>query len=376
MIALDDQTLGRNMPTNLTESPVTIGEVTSEWLTAVLSATYPGVEIVSSRVGPLFGNKPNKARIELKYNDAGRAAKLPPTMIVKASFPGLATTDERDFATTSEVVSYRDVVPYVGVNHPHCFHTALDWERGRATILMEDLALRGFRTRTALKSMTYREASVFVDAIARINGSTWNSLEFKPGGRWGPDSNVAGTTARLYEHWFPKIIQADWWDQFLDEPQATGLPRILNDRARVEKGWYRLMDVLSASATVIIHGDEHSGNLYFQQNGEPGFLDWLSRPERWPMHYAYFIMNNIDSLDRRAWERPLLERYLRGIAAHGVDAPCFEDAWYGYRCAILMPLIIWYTNPAKWQPAAVNAANASRAGLAMIDHDVFGLLGV
>jgi hypothetical protein len=364
------------MGTELSDLPITIQQANAEWLTAILQEQYPGVEVVSAEVGPLFGNKPNKARILLQYNEAGKTANLPPSMIIKASFPGLATTDERDFATTSEVASYRYAVPYLDVDSPHCFHTSLDWEQGRATIIMEDLDLRGFQSRTALKSMTYREASAFIDAIARINGSTWNSPEFETGGRWGPGSRIAETTTRLYENFLSKIILPAWWDTFAEQPHATGLPRIFNDRKLIYDAWYRLLDTLAGTAKVLIHGDEHSGNLYFQADGQPGFLDWLARPERWPMHYTYFVLNNIDSLDRRAWERPLLARYLQGLVAQGVKAPSFEEAWYYYRCAALFPFIVWYTNPAKWQPESVNTANCARAALAMLDHDVLGLLGV
>lgn len=93
------------------------------------------------------------------------------------------------------------------------------------------------------------------------------------------------------------------------------------------------------------------------------------------MHYAYFAVNVLDGLDRREWERPMLARYLRRLCELGVQAPSFDEAWYAYRCSVLFAHVVWYTNPAEWQPESVNTVNAGRAGLAMIDHGTLELVG-
>jgi aminoglycoside phosphotransferase (APT) family kinase protein len=365
------------MSSSKVDPPRTIKQVTCEWLSAALQEQYPGVKVTRADVGPLFGNKPNKARIKLKYNAAGERAGLPPSMVVKATFPGLGTgAAGLDIATAAEVLAYHELVPLIKVNTPRIFHSVLDWKGGNAMMLMEDLALRGFHTRTALLPFDYSEAMRFVEALAALHAQTWNSPEFAPGGRWGPESRVADSTRQLHALFLDKVVQHEWWKDFDNEPQSVALPRILRDQPRIEAAWHSLKRVLGASARAIIHGDTHLGNLYTDADGTPGFLDWFARVEPWAFEYAYFLSNSLDSLDRRAWEQPMLSRYLRTLNNMGVDAPTFDEAWYSYRCALVFPLIVWYTNPTKWQPAAINTACVARAALAMIDHDTLGLLGL
>ncbi|MDT4861413.1 hypothetical protein FQZ97_960190 [compost metagenome] len=92
--------------------------------------------------------------------------------------------------------------------------------------------------------------------------------------------------------------------------------------------------------------------------------------------FTYFLLSTLDVLDRRAWELPLLQRYLARLTECGAQAPSFDDAWHQYRCTSLFPLLTWVNNSAKWQPEAVNTRNAMRAAWAVVDHDALNLLGV
>jgi hypothetical protein len=128
---------------------------------------------------------------------------------------------------------------------------------------------------------------------------------------------------------------------------------------------------------VVIHGDEHLGNLYIAADGTPGVIDWVARPEHWPIGICYFMLCALDVVDRRNWERALLSHYVTRLAAYGAkDIPSLEDAWFLYRCASFYPVVTWLNNSAVWQPEAINTANVVRAATAAIDHDAFRLLGV
>jgi hypothetical protein len=122
--------------------PPTREAVTAEWLTHTLGLHYPGVEVTAARVDEFMGHKPNKARVHLHYNQAGKAAGLPATMIVKGSFPGYASKGAIvDFSNVAEVVSYRDALLELDVNCPHAYVAALEPEHGASGImLLEDLA--------------------------------------------------------------------------------------------------------------------------------------------------------------------------------------------------------------------------------------------
>lgn len=367
------------MPIETIALPRVLSDVTPAWLSAMLGQAYPGTEVTDAVMDGVFGNKPNKTRIHLNYNEAGRAARLPATMVLKASLPGLGNGQSGaglDIATAAEVLAYQQIVPTLDVESPHVFHSILDWEGGNAVLLMEDLRERGFTPLNAFTPLDYGQAAAFTEALAGIHATHWESPEFEPGGKWGPDTDVGGCSSRLYETFLEVIIGHDWWSQWAREPRAAALPRKLADGGTIQRAWKRLSAVMGGTARTIIHGDEHLGNLYLNADEKPGFLDYFARIEHWPISYAYFLSNSLDSLDRRDWERPLLARYLRQLRTRGVAAPDFDEAWYAYRCALLFPMIVWFTNPANWQPEAINTLNTARAGLAMLDHGTLDLLGI
>ena len=144
----------------------------------------------------------------------------------------------------------------------------------------------------------------------------------------------------------------------------------------MKRAWDRLWGLLKRSAVVVVHGDEHLGNLFVTATGEPGVIDWVARPEHWPIGVAYFLCCALDPEDRRRWEQPLLAHYLSALGDWGVaNPPSFEEAWLLYRCATLYPVITWLNNSAVWQPEAINTVNAVRAAIAALDHQVLALLG-
>jgi hypothetical protein len=353
-------------------------DVTAEWLTSVLSPQYPGVTVTSAKVGELMGHKPNKVRLQLKYNKAGREAGLPPTMVVKGSFPGYSLKgDIVDFASVAEVLTYRDVFSRININHPHPYVADIDpVTGGSAMMLLEDLAHRDVRFFTARDTLGFATVKRFVRAIATYHAETWNSPEFNDGGAWGPDTVIGKNRSLLQDNYFDMLLNSPTWGDSLLEPRGAALPVSLTDQARYKIAWDRLLDVLASCPRVIIHGDEHLSNIFVEPDGTPGFLDPLARVDSWIVGYIYFITISLDPVDRRNWEQPLLEYYLNCLSEFGVDAPGFEEAWYVYRCATIHPLLVWLHNSGKWQPEWANTANTVRSALSVLDHDAFRLLGV
>lgn len=358
--------------------PPTREAVSAEWLTHTLGLHYPGVEVTAARVDEFMGHKPNKARVHLHYNQAGQAAGLPATMIVKGSFPGYASKGAIvDFSNVAEVVSYRDALLELDVNCPHAYVAALEPEHGASGILLlEDLAPKQPVYFSAADTLRYQQAHAFVGLMASLHAQTWDSDKFRPGGRWGPDSPLGQNGALLYQNYFAKLLQLPDWDAIRRQPRGAALPRSITDQARLARAWPRLLDVCAACPRVLVHGDEHLGNLYLEGDGTPGCFDPFARPDSWVVGYTYFAVVTLDSVDRRQWERPLLQHYLQCLTRRGIAAPGFDEAWYAYRCASLLPLMVWIHNSSQWQPEWANTSNAMRAGLAVLDHDAFGLLGL
>lgn len=355
--------------------PLRYEDVTSTWLTETLQQKWPGIRITGLRRGPIFGYKKNKFRVETEYSHGAETGTR--SFIVKGNFPG-----ENDPATGSawamanELHSLRDLVPMVAAPAgPEWYH--IDISEAASIIVMKDLAPEGAIFFDAYRTLDLGQAMAFMDAFARMHASRWNSPDFAPGGSMGPGSFAGENRRMVNELYFPTFFTADNWQAYVERPRGRALPRAFQDLARAEAAWQRMWSLLRQSAMTVIHGDEHLGNLYVTADGTPGVIDWVARPEHWPIGIAYFLLCSLDIADRRRWERALLSHYVTRLAAHGAkDVPALEDAWFSYRCASFYPVVTWLNNSAVWQPEAVNTANAARAATAALDHGVFELLGV
>jgi len=356
-------------------SPRTFKDATTDWFARALSSSYPGVEVAEARLDPYMGYKQNKARVHLRYGAKSFATELPASMVIKGNFPGLGSEGTgAEFAMTAEAISYRDILPLIGnPNTPRCHY--IDVGGDAVAIILEDLQRRGVTFLNAFTPLGYGQAAAFLDAQARIHASQWNSNLFAAGERLGPETPAGQNASRVFEGYYPSLMHAASWKAFVELPRGRALARIFHDVERVSEAWRRMRDVMRSCAQVIIHGDEHLGNLFIDVDGTPGFIDWFARPDRWVTGIAYFLVTTLDIVDRKNWERPLLAHYLTRLAYYGATAPSFDEAWFAYRCTLLYPLVVWLNNSAAWQPEAINTVCAARAGAACLDHDVFALLG-
>lgn len=358
-------------------APLTYDDVNSEWLSRALRGTWPDVNVEAVCRGPVFGFKQNKFRVHVDYGESGSGRDLADTYIVKGNFPGEQDPSTGSaWAMATELRSIRDVVPLVAAPAmPEWYYICV--EPDASAIVMEDLSPKNATFFNAFTTLDIAQAMAFVDAFAHLHASTWNSHAFEPGGTMGPGSFAAENRRIVNSVYFPSFFNEGNWHAYVELPRGRALPNQFQNLARAEKGWYRMWALLEQAAMVIVHGDEHLGNLYVTSSGIPGVIDWVARPERWPIGVAYFLLCALDIADRRKWERALLSHYVTRLKVYGArDVPTLEDAWWMYRCATFYPVVTWLNNSAVWQPESINTANLVRASTAALDHDVFALLGI
>ncbi len=355
-------------------APLRYADVTPEWFTAALRDTWPEVVVTAVRRGPVFGYKQNKFRVEVDYGASGDG--LASTYIVKGNFPGENDPSTGSaWAMANELRSIRDIAPLVAAPAGPAWHHISVTEDSSA-IIMEDLSPKGAIFFDAFRTLDIGQAMAFMDAFARMHASSWNSPMFVVGGEMGPGTLAAENRRLVNEVYFPSFFTPDNWQSYVELPRGRALPNAFQDLNRAQKAWTAMWKLLGQSAMVVIHGDEHLGNLYVEADGTPGVIDWVARPEHWPIGISYFMLCALDVIDRRNWERALLSHYVTRLSAHGAkDVPSLEDAWFLYRCASFYPVVTWLNNSAVWQPEAINTANAVRAATAAMDHDALRLLG-
>ena len=65
--------------------PLTLEEVTAEWLSEAFSLQHPGVEVKSFEVSDKRNGTSTSARLRVEYNRAGRTANLPERVYIKVA---------------------------------------------------------------------------------------------------------------------------------------------------------------------------------------------------------------------------------------------------------------------------------------------------
>jgi hypothetical protein len=348
--------------------PERVEDLDLSWFRAALGPVFPASEITEARILEVIPGTCTKIRVGLGgEGEPGR--RPPPTVLVKGGFAehshqflGMHETEMR---------YYRDIAPRTRFDTPECYFAGQDAETGRSLVVLEDLDRRGVRWLDALAPLDWADEVRFVDALAAFAAQWWESSELSPGGRldW-----VITSYEREAADYIGAYLAPETWARFLRLPRCAALPRSLHDRDRMARALGQLKRRLEVQPRTLSHGDTHLGNLYLSSDGAPGFLDAQPRAAPWVKDFAYQLIAALDIENRRAWERPLLARYLRDLRKAGVEAPSFEEAWFDYRCEAVYGLFIFMINESRFQREETNTAFAARFGAAVLDHDALALL--
>ena len=124
--------------------PVSVSDVNSQWLTAVLCDRTPGARVETVDVVGGSDGSTSRRALRLTYNDVGQTAGLPTKIFGKAT-PTLqnrlvcglsgAIFTERDF--------YLKIRPGLDIEAPVAFHAAADPDSFRSVILFADMTDTG-----------------------------------------------------------------------------------------------------------------------------------------------------------------------------------------------------------------------------------------
>jgi aminoglycoside phosphotransferase (APT) family kinase protein len=329
-----------------------------EWLSGPLGAPVRTVDVVER-----LETVATKVRFRVEYEHGARDANgLVAAFCVKAYFnPAMRT---RVAAGEPEARFYTELAPTLPIRVPPCVYAAIDPETGHALVLMEDLVAQGATFLTALSPYTTNQARGTLEQLARLHAEHWDD----PGLATHPF-----LAPRLPS--FLQYVDADRLQSQLDGPRGDDLPTPVKDAARLRAALLAIAERDANGPQVLVHGDTHAGNLYELPGGAPGIIDWqVVQQGSWALDVAYHLGAVLDVDARRAGERDLLEHYLGCLAAAGAPAPDLEDAWFDYRSHLAYGYFMWAITQMVDPP--IIETFTRRLGLAVADHDSFGLLGV
>lgn len=345
--------------------PRSLSEVTAEWLSAALSQRFPGTIVTSAVPGSSVRATGTKLRLLLDYNDAGHAHRLPPTMWFKSGLE--AHSDQVRTSHARESLFYDEIAPLGLINAPKAYFAATD-ATGQSAQLIEDLLARNARFGSAMKPVPVEAARATLAMLARLHAHWWRAPELAklgaPGGSLATDGIVL------------KIITPDAWAFGLARPGAGAmLPTALHDVRAIHAGMERLWELdRNSQHLCLVHGDAHPGNMFWEQDGRPGFLDYQRVMQcDWAHDVNYFLISSCSAEDMSRHERDLLEDYLAAREALGVPLMARDEAWLSYRQHTMYGLV-WNAVPPAMQTEETCATIAARFNAAAARHDLVAAL--
>jgi Ecdysteroid kinase-like family len=312
------------------EPPVVEGvaQLTPAWFDAVLGtgATRSAIRAVAPE--PLgTGQMATTLRVHLALGDGTER-----TVVVKHGRPDVEPT-LGGLAYAKEVAFYTELSDRVTARTPDCLYAAIDDDRRRFVIVLEDLSDARPGDQIAGCPVPHAEAAVV--NLAGLHGPTWCDAELA-GATWlgGPgdiDASVMRPVIGLAADAFAERFAAE-----LDAGEAGVLAacRELLAEWMFDRG----------DRFAVVHGDYRLDNLLFP-DGDPArvaAVDWqtvaVAPPGR---DLAYFLGTCLDVATRRRHEYDLVARYHRALLDHDVTGYTLDDCIVDYREGMLhAPLII------------------------------------
>ena len=343
-------------PAPLDESVV----LSADWLTAVLAARHPGAVVSGTSVSERLETVATKVRFRVEYDSPADGA--PPALCAKGYFnPAM---HGRTAGTQTEARFYRELAERLPVRTPPCVHADVDPDTGHGLVLMHDLVEAGCTFLDPLASYGPDQAAATLDQLALLHASNW--------GR-GDDPSLQAFAPRLET--LVSYVPTDALQVQLDDGRADDVPADVRQADRVQNAMRALADIERSNSSCLVHGDVHTGNVYQQADGSPGIIDWqVAQRGSWAIDVAYHLAAVLDPDDRQRSERQLVEHYLDRLAAQGVAAPAWDDAWWAYRAHLPYGFFMWGITRAVARPIVERFT--SRLGTAVADHNSLDLLDV
>jgi Phosphotransferase enzyme family len=339
-------------------------EITAGWLSQALAVRYQQTEVTLVHTGRVIHGSGTKIRLVLEYNDVGHGHRLPPTMWVKTGYEPHSDMIRNSYV--GEKNFYRDVGRTGLINAPYCYFGGTDADTGLTLLLLEDLLARNAGFGLATRPLDVQTVDRALEMMARYHAVWWAAPQLASLGEFG-GSFVSDDIIFA-------LIDSEGWERWVNEPRGSRVPAEYRSRDAIRRAYRRLWELEREGAPCLLHGDPHLGNMFFEPDGTPGFLDWQRVMQgHWAHDVAYFVISALEPELCAAHERELLSRYLERRASFGAPAMDFNAAFLAYRRQALHGLV-WVINPLTMQPEEVNSANAHRFGAATARLDSWAAL--
>ncbi|VWX50118.1 phosphotransferase [Novosphingobium sp. 9U] len=354
-----------------TDIPWSSESMTPAWFTAVLCRNTPGAKVEHIVLGERDDGSTNRRHIELRYNEAGRAARLPERLFCKVAdqllnriMLGAAGTAQ------AEVFFFNNLRAKLPIEAPRALFAGFDEESFAYAVVFEDLS----------DKVAFCDESTVIDR-ARAESMVTLLADFHAAFHQDP---ALGTPAVPYrpwpEFWGNLMLHSPGWDdssrRSIDRMGERVPPPLLARRDEIWPCTEASVRAHAALPQTLMHSDVHLKNWYAMPDGTMGLSDWqIMSIGNWSRDFVYAVTTALAVEDRRAWEDDLLRLYLERSAQNGVGAPSFDEARLLCRQQVFSALAFWTVtlcpaqNMPSMQPEKTSLVFIERLLTSIDDHD-------
>lgn len=287
-------------------------DITADWLSEAVSAKVSSFDIEQIGIG--VGLLGRLYRLTLT-GDGGTPAS------VVAKFPTLDEGARMNVVEPlrfyeKEVRFYREAGPNVPVATPLVHVAEFDPATGDFLLLFEDCG--GRRMEDQIAGCPVTDADTAIDAMVALHAYSWDGSKFDEY-PWLPsysDPPFPQVIAGMYKQAWPRALE------ILGDRMPPHI-REFGERYEGIVQWF--MDELTVQPLTFCHGDFRLDNLFFGMSDEHApvtIVDWqICFRGRGGYDLAYFISQSLTGETRRANEERLINRYVEGLAARGIEYP-------------------------------------------------------
>ena len=308
------------------------GDVTPEWLSAVLAERHPTVEVSHVDVVAI-GTGQTGATYRVTATYATDPGDLPQTYVIKLPAQDDTVRDRVVIGYRSECAFYSSVANRVRVPTPQCFYCEITEDAMDFALLLADQApaVQGDQ----LAGCGEQEARLAVSGLAGLHAPSWCDpvwLDF-PGIAFGrPDEAGAsgmGEVARM---------SADITIAKLGERMSAEDCETFRTAMDLVEPWL----LAEYDRFALLHGDYRLDNMLFDPDRtRVSVVDWQTLGVGLPARdLAYFTATSLNSQLRASIEEDLVADYHQALSRWGVTDYDRETCWRDYRLGVLQaPLI-------------------------------------
>lgn len=321
----------------LADIPFSYERISPEWWTAIMCKGHPGAAVVAHRAELPDDLDRGHMRVHLSYNEAGKAAGLPPSVFCKDSQKlGIRVFNAQTDTIRGETIFYNEIRQLIDLETPHALFAIYDTRSHNSIVVMNDLLLDGAEFCLETAPITRARIESQLAYLARLHGRFYGKLDAYP---------VLKSLRKFSENAlrYDQMLNLDKLSHegFLASERVVP-PRLFKQHAQMWPLTLKAIRCLDARPLTFTHNDAHVRNWYVAGNGDMRLADWQG-PARadWIWDMTFAISTSLTVENRRAWEMDLIRFYLDRLHHAGGPAPDFNAAWDAYRKYLFIALSWW-----------------------------------